>query len=99
LAAARILVAQEIFRDVFFPVCSPKLLARHKRPIRRVADLLRLPLIHFDWMSRDRAGTAPSLFCDLANRTFQAEGPRLRASDLAGLRLTAHRRTPPLTTE
>jgi LysR family transcriptional regulator, glycine cleavage system transcriptional activator len=49
----RDLVAQEIFRDTFFPVCSPKLLARHKRPIRRVTDLLRFPLIHFDWMSRD----------------------------------------------
>ncbi|MBD9667189.1 LysR family transcriptional regulator [Variovorax beijingensis] len=43
----------EICRDRFFPVCSPGLLADQGGPIQRVADLLRLPLIHFDWMSRD----------------------------------------------
>jgi len=46
-------VAQEIFRDSFFPVCSPELLARGKRKIERAADLLHYPLIHFDWMNRD----------------------------------------------
>lgn len=45
--------AQEICRDTFFPVCSPKLLARDGGSVRHVADLLRFPLIHFDWMSRD----------------------------------------------
>jgi LysR family glycine cleavage system transcriptional activator len=45
-------VAHEIFRDVYVPVCSPRLLARHG-PIARAADLLRLPLIHYDWMNRD----------------------------------------------
>lgn len=48
------LVAQEIFRDTFFPVCSPELLAKGTRQIERAADLLRYPLIHFDWMNRDR---------------------------------------------
>jgi LysR family glycine cleavage system transcriptional activator len=47
------LTAKEIFRDSFFPVCSPKLLARGKRRIQRAADLLNYPLIHFDWMNRD----------------------------------------------
>jgi len=46
------LADKEIFRDTFFPVCSPKLLAKGKHPIRRAADLLRYPLIHFDWMNR-----------------------------------------------
>ncbi|MBB6487768.1 LysR substrate-binding domain-containing protein [Rhizobium lusitanum] len=46
-------IAQEVFRDTFFPVCSPHLLAGDGRPIQRVADLLRFPLIHFDWMNRD----------------------------------------------
>lgn len=46
-------VAQEIFRDSFFPVCSPELLATGKRKIERAADLLHYPLIHFDWMNRD----------------------------------------------
>jgi LysR family glycine cleavage system transcriptional activator len=45
-------VAQEIFRDTFFPVCSPELLANGKRKIERAADLLHYPLIHFDWMNR-----------------------------------------------
>jgi LysR family glycine cleavage system transcriptional activator len=45
--------AQEIFRDTFFPVCSRDLLTNGSSPIRRAADLLRYPLIHFDWMSRD----------------------------------------------
>jgi LysR family transcriptional regulator, glycine cleavage system transcriptional activator len=47
------LAAQEIFRDAFFPVCSPELLAWGDRQIERAADLLRYPLIHFDWMNRD----------------------------------------------
>ncbi|WP_244618300.1 LysR substrate-binding domain-containing protein [Rhodoferax sediminis] len=46
-------VVQEICRDTFFPVCSPALLARDGRAIERASDLLRFPLIHFDWTSRD----------------------------------------------
>lgn len=45
-------VAQEMFRDVYVPVCSPHLLERHG-PIERAADLLRLPLIHYDWITCD----------------------------------------------
>jgi LysR family glycine cleavage system transcriptional activator len=48
------LSGKEIFRDTFFPVCSPELLAKHGQRIERGADLLRYPLIHFDWMNRDR---------------------------------------------
>jgi LysR family glycine cleavage system transcriptional activator len=44
---------REVCRDMFFPVCSPGLLASEGRPVQRVADLLRFPLIHFDWMNRD----------------------------------------------
>ncbi len=47
------LVAHEIFRDTFFPVCSHDLLAREVRQITRAADVLRYPMIHFDWMNRD----------------------------------------------
>jgi LysR family glycine cleavage system transcriptional activator len=46
-------VEQEIFRDTFFPVCSPELLKKDGRRVERAADLLRFPLIHFDWMNRD----------------------------------------------
>ena len=45
-------VADEVFRDTYVPVCSPRLLERHG-PIARAADLLRLPLIHYDWITRD----------------------------------------------
>lgn len=45
--------AREICRDTYFPVCSPALLANEGGAIQRVADLLRFPLIHFDWMRRD----------------------------------------------
>lgn len=42
-------VSRELFRDSFFPVCSPKLLAGQGLP--RAADLLNYPLIHYDWFS------------------------------------------------
>lgn len=48
------LSGKEIFRDAFFPVCSPALLTKAGRRIERAADLLDYPLIHFDWMNRDR---------------------------------------------
>ncbi|TMJ01878.1 MAG: LysR family transcriptional regulator [Alphaproteobacteria bacterium] len=47
------LAAQEIFRDIFFPVCTPELLANGGRQIERAANLLQYPLIHFDWLNRD----------------------------------------------
>ena len=46
------LVAHEVFRDTFVPVCCPRLLEQHG-PIERAADLLRFPLIHYDWINSD----------------------------------------------
>jgi LysR family glycine cleavage system transcriptional activator len=44
--------SEEIFRDRFFPVCTPELLA--KGPIiSDPSDLARHPLIHFDWFAND----------------------------------------------
>jgi LysR family glycine cleavage system transcriptional activator len=48
------LVAGELFRDSYSPVCSPALLARGP-PILGAADLLHHPLIHFDWLRSDPA--------------------------------------------
>jgi LysR family glycine cleavage system transcriptional activator len=48
------LAGKEIFRDTFYPICSPELLARERQRIERAVDLLQYPLIHFDWMNRDR---------------------------------------------
>src|ERR1700753_2560155 len=45
-------VAHEIFRDSYFAICSPRLLERHD-PIERAADLLRLPFVHYDWITHD----------------------------------------------
>ena len=47
----------EIFRDQFYPVCSPKLLANGPT-IRRASDIGGYPLIHFDWFAND--ATAPN---------------------------------------
>lgn len=44
------LVVHELFRDRFFPVCSPGLL-RDCPPIRRPTDLLRFQFIHCLWPS------------------------------------------------
>ncbi|WP_245445160.1 LysR substrate-binding domain-containing protein [Pseudaminobacter soli (ex Li et al. 2025)] len=44
--------AQEMFRDRFFPMCSPALLGAG-RPIMRPGDLRQHPLIHFDWLKSD----------------------------------------------
>jgi LysR family glycine cleavage system transcriptional activator len=46
------LVAGELFRDNYFPVCSPALLAGGP-PILRAADLFHYPLIHYDWFRSD----------------------------------------------
>jgi LysR family glycine cleavage system transcriptional activator len=47
------LVAQEIFRDTFFPICTPALVEKYAQPIQRAVGVLRYPLIHFDWTNRD----------------------------------------------
>jgi LysR family glycine cleavage system transcriptional activator len=44
------LVVHELFRDRFFPVCSPSLL-RDSSPLRHPSDLLRFPFIHCLWPS------------------------------------------------
>ena len=42
----------EIFRDRFYPVCTPNLLAKGPT-IGGASDLARYPLIHFDWFAND----------------------------------------------
>jgi LysR family glycine cleavage system transcriptional activator len=49
--------SREIFRDQFYPVCSPKLLAKGPE-IREARDFAGYPLIHFDWFANDP--TAPN---------------------------------------
>jgi LysR family transcriptional regulator, glycine cleavage system transcriptional activator len=44
--------SREIFRDQFYPVCSPKLLAKGPS-IHRASDLMAYPLVHFDWFAND----------------------------------------------
>ena len=46
------LTTHEVFRDMFVPVCSPRLLEQCG-PIERSVDLLRFPLIHYDWVNGD----------------------------------------------
>ena len=49
--------SHEIFRDQFYPMCSPKLLANGPT-IQRASDFITYPLVHFDWFANDP--TAPS---------------------------------------
>ncbi|HKY93994.1 MAG TPA: transcriptional regulator GcvA [Kiloniellales bacterium] len=42
------LVAEQLFSEVVFPVCSPRLLRRGP-PLRKPADLRQHTLIHYDW--------------------------------------------------
>ncbi|WP_233859759.1 LysR substrate-binding domain-containing protein [Paraburkholderia sp. HD33-4] len=52
-AAPKGLVCTEIARDAFYPVASPTLLgAENTRPIAAM-DLLRFPLIHYEWTNGD----------------------------------------------
>lgn len=44
------LVVHELFRDRFYPICSPHLLA-NGAPVRRPSDLLQFPFIHCLWPS------------------------------------------------
>jgi LysR family transcriptional regulator, glycine cleavage system transcriptional activator len=48
------LVADELVRDRFWPICNPRLLV-DGTPIRGPADLLRYPLIHVWWSDEDSA--------------------------------------------
>ncbi len=71
--------SREIFRDRFYPVCSPKLLA--ERPaIGRAADLAAYPLIHFDWFANDR--TAPNWERWFETRS-ESDPPKRRAYRIA----------------
>ena len=58
--------SSEIFRDQYYPVCSPKLLAGE--PLPSVAHLGRYSLIRYDWSSDDRG--SPSW-----ERSFEAASP------------------------
>lgn len=60
---------REIFRDRFFPVCSPKLSAG-RPPIRCVADLAGYPLIHFDWFANDRSAPNWKRWFEMASSAY-----------------------------
>jgi LysR family transcriptional regulator, glycine cleavage system transcriptional activator len=75
-------VAHAVFRDVYVPVCSPRLLERHG-PIERAADLLRLPLIHYDWINRDPDAPTWARWVEVARSIDPDFSARERASDLS----------------
>jgi LysR family transcriptional regulator, glycine cleavage system transcriptional activator len=65
--------SHEIFRDQFYPVCSPKLLAKGPT-IRRAGDLAGYPLIHFDWFANDPTSPNWKRWFEMAS----ADDPRAR---------------------
>jgi LysR family transcriptional regulator, glycine cleavage system transcriptional activator len=79
-------VAHEVFRDVYVPVCSPRLLQRHLErhgPIERAADLLRLPLIHYDWITNDPEAPTWRQWLDVARSIDPDFKPLEKAWDLS----------------
>lgn len=75
-------VAHEVFRDTYLPVCSPRLLAQHG-PIERAADLLRLPLIHYDWINGDPGAPTWRQWLDVARSIDPDFTPVERVWDLS----------------
>jgi LysR family glycine cleavage system transcriptional activator len=73
--------AREIFRDVYIPVCSPRLLERHG-PLARAADLRRFPLIHYDWITKDPEAPTWRQWFDLARAIDPAFQPVGKGIDL-----------------
>lgn len=92
------LPAQEICRDVFFPMCAPELLASAAHPIKRAAELLRCPLIHYE-CGPERTDLAPLAGDCTFDRSRPAGshgglGPELSrgaARDRSGRRRPRHR--------
>lgn len=78
----RDLAAQEVFRDAYMPVCSPKLLERFG-PVARAADLLRFPLIHYDWVSGDPDAPTWRRWLALASTIHPDFNPAGKAWDLS----------------
>jgi LysR family glycine cleavage system transcriptional activator len=73
------LVARELLRDRFWPMCSPALLAATGRPTRP-ADLARLPLIHMDWPPGDPPPPTWQSWADTARRV-DADMPEIVEAD------------------
>jgi LysR family glycine cleavage system transcriptional activator len=73
--------SQEIFRDRFYPICNPKLLAA-REPIRNPGDLAGLPLIHFDWFAKDKSAPNWARWQEMATATDS------RAQDLGDIALS-----------
>jgi LysR family transcriptional regulator, glycine cleavage system transcriptional activator len=66
-------LSEEIGRDAFFPVASPALLADATRKPLTADDLLRFPLIHYEWTNADPR--APSWSHWFAAAGVTAAGP------------------------
>ncbi|HTR06516.1 MAG TPA: LysR substrate-binding domain-containing protein [Paraburkholderia sp.] len=91
------LVCKEIARDAFFPVASPGLLGTEKPCPIEAIDLLRFPLIHYEWTNGDpdapswsrwfsASGVPVAAFTSLRNRRDLSFREELHAIDavLAG---------------
>ncbi|MBV8156675.1 MAG: LysR family transcriptional regulator [Dyella sp.] len=76
-SAPKGLVCTEIARDTFIAVASPALLEREGRVTLEIDDLLRLPLIHYEWSSGDpSAPTWTQWFAAAAPGMRDASAPR-----------------------
>jgi LysR family glycine cleavage system transcriptional activator len=73
--------SREVFRDRFYPICKPTLLAG-RAPIRSARDLAALPRIHFDWFAKDQSAPTWARWQEMASSTDP------RAHDLGGVALS-----------
>ena len=77
--APRDLIAHELFRDTFMPVCSPDLLPGEK-PIENLDDLRRHTLIHWYWSPLDTRPPTWRRWLELA-RSMNAATPEMEEID------------------
>lgn len=86
--APRELVAHELFRDRFYPVCSPALLRGHAPP-RRPSDLLPHPRIHCLWPATTTAAPTWRQW-SIAARSLDPSFPELEDSGAINFREELH---------
>ena len=82
------LIAHELFRDTFMPVCSPDLLPGGK-PIENLDDLRRYTLIHWYWSPLDTRPPTWRRWLELA-RSVNTAAPEMEGIDQLTFREELH---------
>jgi LysR family transcriptional regulator, glycine cleavage system transcriptional activator len=81
-------IARELLRDTFWPVCRPQLLSAGV-PLKRAADLRRRVLIHCDWLPSDAQAPTWQRWLAAARRRWR-DVPELHEMDHLSFREELH---------